>query len=177
MGLPHVFTDASVTPTSTTIGIYCPQLSVSKSITLSRTMSPSMAEELAHLYARKIIPDAHYFTDNLTVATRLGIHWIPREYNKVADALTRPPTIPIIGHHLQAKYSLAHKLALIRKVTGQTGTTVLELYNSNHQLTRRLLLTLLKPADKPKAIKAALNDYKGISNSEFIQLFNRIRHA
>lgn len=178
MALPHVFTDASVTKTSTTIGIYCASLNISKSITIPRPLDIGTAESLAYLYAKRIITTpAHFFTDNKEVAAKYNINWLPREYNKKADALTRP--IPInfnIGHHL-LKYPLTTKLKLVCKIAGidyepirKASCPVTKLTKLRDVLALRLLHTLLTGSERPKSIKHILQDQKGITNKEF-QLF------
>lgn len=178
MALPHVFTDASVTKTSTTIGIHCQSLNINKALTLSRPLDISTAESLAYLYAKKLITTpAHFFTDNKEVAAKYNINWIPREYNKKADALTRPAPIDInIGHYL-LQFPLATKLKLICKLTGRdhgpirrSSCPVTKLARLNHKLTLRLLHTLLTGKERPKAIKHILQDHKGITNKEFQSL-------
>lgn len=162
--LPKVYTDASCTTTSTTIGIYSKDLKISISKTFDIVSKPHTAEELAYCYAKRIVDvEADYHMDNQTVANRLGIIWIPRQQNKKADALTRSFTPFDVAYFIQQNYSLRLKLALVSKVFNLPPVTEKTVHLLDYQ-SKRFLTTILTSKEKPKWLKTYLSNALPISN-------------
>lgn len=178
MALPHVFTDASVTDTCTTIAIHSPQLGINKSITLPRRMQVHLAEELAYLYARKIVTvDAHFFTDSIIVANKVGINWIPREYNKTADRLSKKHTngtpISNISHYIMKTYPFATRLRLANRAFGTSHTCLFSL--SKHSiLAKRLVHSIFFSSERPAAVKKQTN-VKTLTDIEIADILHRLK--
>lgn len=194
---PHkVFSDASVTTNSTTVGIYCKSLSIRYSHTVNKPMQVHQAEELALKLAIKLTTShlCHYFVDNKGLATKyqnhsLSINWLPREFNKQADALTRKPKKgstqfkpgtpqPLgLATIIQQQYPLNRKLKLISAILGLKSTDVNVLAQNN--MGRRLLQTLLTKMEKQDypSCKKLVNNALPIKQTDLVRMINTYRNG
>lgn len=193
---PHkVFSDASVTTNSTTVGIYCESLSIKYSHTVNKPMQVHQAEELALKLALKLTSShlCHYFVDNKGLAIKYqsstySINWLPREFNKQADALTRAPKGPTqfkpgtpqplgIAAIIQQQYPLNRKLKLISALLGVKSTDVPTI--AQNKMGRRLLQALLTRAEKldyPNSRKL-INNALPIKQQELVHMINTYRNG
>ena len=193
---PHkVFSDASVTTNSTTVGIYCDSLSIKYSHTINKPLQVHQAEELALKLALKLTSShlCHYFVDNKGLATKYqssaySINWLPREFNKQADALTRAPKGPTqfkagtsqplcIAAIIQQQYPLNRKLKLISALLGIKSTDVITI--AQNRMGRRLLQSLLTRTEKldyPNSRKLINNAFP-VKQIELIRMINTYRNG
>ena len=173
--LPHVFSDASCSITTTTIAVYSPQLNIAHRATLHKKLDVNQAEELAFKLALKLTEGTkcHYFVDNQAIANKYKdlCYWIPRELNKSADALSKPdvvqPSTTAIATHIQQNYSLDKKLKLIAALRGLKCELKTLLADKT---ARRLMQSFLKKEEKPTQGKKLINDAKPIKQIELIQM-------
>lgn len=174
--LPLVFSDASISKSTTTLAVYSSNLAISYTISLPRVFSPNIAEELALKLAFTLTKgvNCHYFVDNKQVADKYPqANWIPRELNTAADTLSKQHTTftPLgttsIASFIQAKYTLNHKLRLIAAITGLEAsiTTLVK-----HTLAKRLLNVLLTRDERPSTFRATISKAKTLKQSELVGL-------
>lgn len=194
---PHkVFSDASVTTNSTTVGIYCDSLSIKYSHTINKPLQVHQAEELALKLAIQLTSNhlCHYFVDNKGLATKyqkhqLSINWLPREFNKQADALTRkskkgpaklkPGTPQPLGlaNTIQQQYPLNRKLKLISAILGLKTTNLNSI--AQHKMGRRLLQSLLTRAEKQDypSCRKLVNSAIPVKQLELVHMINTYRNG
>lgn len=175
--LPHVFTDASVSSTTTTLAVYCPQLSISYSHTLPRTLQAHEAELLAHRLGRKLVPDAHYFTDNMHVATTVGIHWIPREYNRQADKLSKNHSggtpVSNICHYLLKTYSYEQRLRLANRALSASFLCIHKM-SLHSAYAKRLVHSIFTSTERPAKVKQQTG-IRTLTDAEITTLLRKLR--
>lgn len=174
--LPLVFSDASISKSTTTLAVYSSNLRISHIVSLPKVFSSDVAEELALKLAFTLTKgvNCHYFVDNKQVADKYPqVNWIPRELNTAADTLSKqhatftPLGTTSVASFIQTKYTLNHKLKLISAVTGlEASITTLV----NHTLAKRLLNALLTRDERPSTFRATISKAKTLKQSELVGL-------
>ena len=152
MNLPKIYTDASVTDTKTILGIFSDDLSISHSVELNFPTKPHLAEELAHVLAKCLVQTpSNYHTDNLALAQKLNLTWIPRHQNRNADVLTRAeqPIIPVSrAAFIRDNYPLPKKLKLIATILNIPSTDFYVIMKHSN-MAKLLLFTLTVKSEWP----------------------------
>ena len=175
--LPHVFSDASIRPNYVILGVYSEHLNITKSIKIHKQLSTSQAEELALKLAMKLTQgiNCHYFVDNQQLAVKYsGIaYWIPREFNKQADSLTKVEGTPLgvtsVQDFIRANYSLKSKLKLIHKLLNfKTTRTIQQLIQ--HKQACSLLNAMLTRAERPDNCRTLIAKAKPLKQSDLVRL-------
>lgn len=183
--LPKVFSDASVQDKKVIIGVYSEDLQIIYKHTIyNKRMSVEVAEELALLAAIKITngKNCHFFVDNMQVANRYrGVaHWVPREFNRQADALTKLSGTSIgaisITSYIQTNYTVQQKIKLICALLGLSKKATIGSL-ANNAMACRLMQGLLKREEKPKGCKKSIDKAKPLTQKEFIHLINTYRNG
>ena len=120
-----VYFDASIRKSEIGVGIYCETTNERHTLTFPiSTKDIALGEFIAFREAMRLYPDATtYYTDNQALskvaADMANIVWVPREYNKEADKLskkleivTENNTICNIAHTISKKYTFDQRLNL-----------------------------------------------------------------
>lgn len=174
--LPLVFSDASISKSTTTLAVYSSNLAISYTISLPRVFSSVVAEELALKLAFTLTKEVncHYFVDNKQVADKYPqVNWIPRELNTAADTLSKQHTTftPLgttsVASFIQANYPLNHKLRLIAAITGLEASIITLV---KHTLAKRLLNAILTRDERPMQHRTTIAKATTLKQAELVQI-------
>ena len=174
--LPLVFSDASISKSTTTLAVYSSNLAISHIVSLPRVFSSCVAEELALKLAFTLTKgvNCHYFVDNKQVADKYPqVNWIPRELNTAADALSKQHTsfTPLgtvsIASFIQANYSLSKKLKLIASIRNLKADISLLVKDS---LAKRLLNAILTKDERPTQYRTIIAKATTLKQVELVQI-------
>ena len=183
--LPKVFSDASIQKKKVVIGVYSEDLNINyRYVIHNKLMTITVAEELALKTAIHLTKDikCHFFVDNQQVANKYrGIaYWIPREFNKQADALTKTPKTDLgavgISNYIQSNYTEQQKIKLITAILGLPKiSTINNLVNN--KMACRLMQSLLLKNEKPRQFKKLINDAKPLKQRDLLHLIKTYQNG
>ena len=183
--LPKVFSDASIQENKVVIGVYSEDLQIKyKYVVYNKRMSIHVAEELALKTAMHLAKDTkcHFFVDNQYVADKYrGIaYWIPREFNKQADALTKTTGTSLgptsIATYIQTNYSTQQKIKLIAAILGLSKLSTIGTLAKN-KMACRLMQTLLLKHEKPAQSKKAISSAALLKQKELLHLIKTYQNG
>ena len=174
--LPLVFSDASISKSTTTLAVYSSNLCISHIVSLPRVFSPDVAEELALKLAFTLTKgiNCHYFVDNRQVADKYPqANWIPRELNTAADTLSKQHTTftPLgttsIASFIQANYPLPKKLKLVASIRNLKADISVLVKDS---LAKRLLNAILTRDERPMQYRTTIAKATTLKQAELVQI-------
>lgn len=183
--LPKVFSDASIQEKKVVIGVYSEDLQIKyKYVVHNKRMSINVAEELALKTAMYLAKGTkcHFFVDNQQVADKYrGIaHWIPREFNKQADALTKTTGTSLgttsIATYIQTNYNTQQKIKLIAALLGLSKLSTIGSL-TNNKMACRLMQSLLLWNEKPKQSKKLIDKAVPVNQKDLLHLIKTYQNG